>query len=384
MGREKHSRRSDGRLKAAVTVGVKPDGTPRKKYVYARSEKELERKVVELKLALRTGTYADPGRMTVAEFLEIWRQKHVAKQEPKTQAFYGHMIRHIVSSIGAVKLKDLGPLHVENLLEAHRGKVSGTTLHHIYCTLRAALNKGVRWRLVPGENPCKGVDPPSRSTGRPQPYTRDEILRLLAAAKDDPLYALYLLALWTGMREGELLGLKWEDIDLDSGWLRIRRSLEGVRNGEPVFGDPKTEQSERDVPLSPALITALREHKSRQQVLLRLNAGEKWRDHGLVFTNRHGGPLDPSNLRNRHWYPLLRRAGLRKITIHGLRHTAATVMLTDLGYDVKTVQELLGHTEARTTMDIYGHGRDHKKREAVRRMDSLLTASKGQETDLDG
>lgn len=370
-----HKRRADGRLKAVITVGIGPDGKPVKKQILARTERELQKKIEDVRLALRTGSFADPGRMNLSEFLDMWSEKHVSKQEPKTREFYGHMVTHIKDVIGAVKLKDLTPLHVENLLDHYRDQVSGTTLHHLFSTLRAALNKGRRWRLIAGENPCEGVEPPSRSTKRCKPLDQEEIRKLLAAARKSRLFCLYLLAVWTGMREGELLGLFWSDIDFKNGWLRVQRSLEGCKSGRPIFGDPKTETSERDIPLSPVLLEALTAHRSHQQVLERIEAGSEWTDYGLVFTQRNGGPLNPSNLRHRYWYPLLKKAGLRRIKFHDLRHTAATVMLTDLGYDIKTVQEILGHTEARTTLDIYGHGRDAKKQEAVRRMDTLLTAS---------
>lgn len=280
-------------------------------------------------------------------------------------------------TIGPIRLKYLSPLHVEQLLDRYRDEVSGTTLLHIYGTLRSAWNKAKRWRLVTGDNPCAGVDPPAKSKHRLRPLEQDEIQQLLRTARGDLFYPLYLLAIWTGLREGELLGLQWADIDFEAGWLHVRRSLEGSEGGKPIFGEPKTEKSERDVPLSPLLLAALAEHRSRQLIELRVPAGSRWKEFGLVFTQKNGGPINASNLRNRHFHPLLQRAGLRKIRFHDLRHTAATLLLTDLGYDVKTVQEILGHSKAQTTLDIYGHGRNHKKKEAVQRMDSLLRTSMG-------
>lgn len=310
----------------------------------------------------------------MADLLRHWQERHVSQKEPKTRAFYGHMVKKIFPVLGRVKVADLAPAHVETPLAAYRGKASAVTLAGLHNTMRAAWNRGKRWRLVTGENPCAGVDPPKLDREARRPLEPDEARRLLETARGDRLFALLMVALTTGLRQGELLGLTWADVDLDRGVITVRRSLEGVRGGEPVFGDAKTRASVRSVPIGPAVVEALREHQGRQQVLERIEAGSRWRDLGLVFTAGQGSPVMATNLRRRWWRPLLRRAGLREdLHFHDLRHTFATLALSE-GRDLSGVSEVLGHADKRTMLTMYVHGRDTKKREAVSALEKLLTA----------
>jgi integrase len=185
-----------------------------------------------------------------------------------------------------------------------------------------------------------------------RPLSPDEARKLLEAARGDKLEALYVLAVHTGMKQGELLALKWEAVDLNGGVIRIRRTL-ARSGGRIILGEPKTEGSRRPVCLTGAAVEALRTHLDRQlEDIERL--GDLYRDCGLVFTSGVGTPINPTNLRRRSFAPLLQRAGLPRIRFHDLRHTCATLLLTR-NVHPKYVQELLGHATVAITLDTYSH-----------------------------
>jgi integrase len=185
-----------------------------------------------------------------------------------------------------------------------------------------------------------------------RPLSPDEARKLVEAARGDKLEALYVLAMHTGMRQGELLALKWEEVDLNEGVIRIRRTL--VRSGGRIaLGEPKTKGSRRPVHLTGAAVEALRTHLDWQlEDIERL--GDLYRDHGLVFTSEVGTLINPTNLRRRSFAPLLERAGLTRIRFHDLRHTCATLLLSR-NVHPKYVQELLGHATVAITLDTYSH-----------------------------
>jgi len=187
-----------------------------------------------------------------------------------------------------------------------------------------------------------------------RPLSADEARRLLEAAKGDRLEALYVLAVTTGMRRGELLGLKWSDVDLENSRLSIRRTLTRTDNGKHVgLGDTKTRKSRRTIPLTPQAVEALRRHLKRQLAQIEAR-GDLYEDQGLVFTTEVGTLINPSNLRQRSLAPLLKKAGLPHIRFHDLRHTCATLLLLK-GVHPKFVQELLGHATIAITLDTYSH-----------------------------
>jgi integrase len=199
----------------------------------------------------------------------------------------------------------------------------------------------------------------------------DDVRELLQTATEDRYEALYVLAVSTGLRQGELLALRWQDIDLEARTLQVRQTLHRTR-GEYVFSQPKTAKSRRLVILATAAVSALR----RRRVLQaedRLQIGAIWQDYDLVFTNEIGGPIDAGNLRTRSFQHLLQRAGLPRVRFHDLRHTAATLML-GRGIHPKVVSEMLGHSQIAITLDLYSHVTPTMQREAAQAMDELLGA----------
>jgi integrase len=219
--------------------------------------------------------------------------------------------------------------------------------------LHKALSQAMQWSLIP-RNPTEAVQAPSPAPQEMQPLSPQEARRFLEATRGDQLEALYVLAITTGMRRGELLGLKWSDVNLENATVSVRRTLSRTDNGKHVtLGEPKTRKSRRTIPLTAQAVEALREHLTRQLEDIE-QLGDIYKDQGLVFTTNTGGPINPSNLRQRSLAPLLRKAGLPHIRFHDLRHTCATLLLSQNTHP-KFVQELLGHATIAITLDTYSH-----------------------------
>ncbi|PLS86083.1 MAG: site-specific integrase, partial [Actinobacteria bacterium] len=260
---------------------------------------------------------------------------------------------HLKPALGKLKLKKLGPAHLagfyRNRLDAGLAPASVNKLH---VTLHKALAQAVDWRMLP-RNVAETVRAP-RPVAREEmrTLTADEARRLLDAARGDRFEALYVLAVTTGMRQGELLALKWQDVDLENSRLSVRRTVT-ASGGRLLLGEPKTKKSRRAIPLTGAAVRALRGHLSRQVEEIG-RSGDAYGDEGLVFGSEAGTVYNPTNLRRRSFAPLLRRAGLPRVRFHDLRHTCATLLLKQ-GVHPKLVQELLGHANIAITLDTYSH-----------------------------
>src|SRR5215204_3975801 len=205
--------------------------------------------------------------------------------------------------------------------------------------------------MVP-RNVSDAVKPPRPDPREMRPLSPVEARKLLDAAQGDRLEALYVLAVHTGMRQGELLALKWQDVDMENATVSVRRTLTRS-GGRYALGEPKTKKSRRSIRLAPQAAEALRQHLERQLSEMQM-LGDAYADEGLVFTTDTGAPINPSNVRQRSFAPLLRKAGLPHIRFHDLRHTCATLLLSK-GTHPKFVQELLGHATVAITLDTYSH-----------------------------
>jgi integrase len=312
------------------------------------------------------------GSLTVGEYLERWLMNCVrGTVRPSTFEGHKHMVRpYIVPALGRLKLKDLNPAHVRGLYcEKLDSGLSTATVRKLHSILRKALKQAVLDGLVP-RNVCDAVKPPKAERKEISPFDREQAKALLEVASGDRLEALYVLAIHTGMREGELLGLKWEDVDLERGVLRLRHGL--VREGgKTTLGDLKTPKSRRSVRLTRAAAGTLRSHLERQLEEME-RIGSLYQPGGLVFATEIGTLINPSNLRNRSFKPLLKRAGLRDNCFHDLRHTCATLLLLQ-GTHPKLVQELLGHATIAMTLDTYSHFLPSMGDQTVKAMEAALS-----------
>src|SRR5262249_15404037 len=264
-----------------------------------------------------------------------------------------------------------------------RGRpLSARTVSYAHAVLRNALNDAMRDELVP-RNVAALVEAPTARPLEVQPLSEDEARQLLATAAEDRLRTLWLVLLSLGLRRGEALGLRWDDLDLDEGTVTIRRSLQRVRTGETtpsgrrrgelVEVPPKTLKSTATIALPEFLVTALRDHwKAQAEERL---AAVAWVDPGLVFTTQVGTALEPRNV-NRSWEALWSRAGVRRVRLHDLRHSAATFMYA-AGADLKLIQTTLRHSRLSTTSDIYAHVFADVQRQAAEHMDGVLRQISG-------
>jgi integrase len=223
-------------------------------------------------------------------------------------------------------------------------------VQYVHATIRKALNDAVRWGLLV-RNPAHQAAAPTPRRGELRTWTANELRGFLESVRSDRLYAAWQLAALTGMRRGEVLGLRWADVDLDTGWLSVRQTVVMVDN-QPQVSEPKTARGRRRIALDPDTIAALRAHHTTQAAE-RLAAGPAWQGRDLVFTGQDGAPLHPEYVRRR-FDRHLHHAGLPRIRFHDLRHTHATLAL-QAGVHPKVVSERLGHTTVAMTLDIYSH-----------------------------
>ncbi len=341
-------KRKDGRYEAKYVVQT-PDGT-RRRSVYGKTREEVAIRLAEALKAKDEAPVPAPTDLTVAEFLGGMHDaavKHSVKR--RTYESYRCIVnRHIVPVLGGVKLADLTPRRVQGFYgDKLMSGLSSKTVTNIHTTLHRALKLAVDWELL-SRNVCDSVSLPRRETPEVRPLNRDQAKALLDAAEGDRLHALYVLAVTSGMRQGELLGLFWSDLDLAARKVRVRRAL--VTGYGQTYEPPKTKRSRRSIALTKKATGALLEHRERQRA-----AGLPVQGETPVFTNLVGKPLHPKNLVDRSFKPLLRKAGLPNTTFHAAtRHTAASLMLTE-GVHPKVVQEMLGHSTITITLDTYSH-----------------------------
>jgi integrase len=348
------TKRKDGLYQGMYTVQT-PDG-PNRKYIYGRKYKEVEQKLAEAMGNAAKGLVFDDKSMTLGEYLDRWLSDAVrgtVRESTYSRDKY-LATNHIKPTLGRVKLRNVSALHLQGLYRDRLDSgLSPSTVQKIHHVIHKALAQAVRWDLIP-RNPADAVKAPTASTKEMRPLSADEAKRLLEAAKGDRLEALYVLAVHTGMRRGELLGLKWEDVDLEGATVRVRRTLMRTDNGRRLaLGEPKTKKSRRMVRLTEKAVEALRSHRARQAEE-KLRIGSLCQDQGLVFAGEGGNFINPSNLRQRPFAPLLQRASLPQITFHDLRHTCAS-LLFQKNVHPKFVQELLGHASVAITLDTYSH-----------------------------
>jgi integrase len=356
-GEGTYKKRKDGRWEAQYTIYTS-SGTKRKS-VYGRTKAEVAAKLRKILADRDGGVYFDAENLTLGEYLERWLEGSVKGSVWHTtyRDYAGHVRNHIAPELGRLKLAKLTSAHVQALYRKKLDSgLSPRTVNYIHATLHKALEQAVKWRLVP-YNVSDAAVKPRQERRETLALTLEQVLTFLRVAREaqDRFEALYVVAVFTGMRPGELLALRWSDLVLDGPKpeARVRRSLSKDDSGRHIFKRTKTEKG-RSVSLMPQVVEALSTHR-RRQAEERLRYSGLWQDQDLVFPNTTGAPMDWDNLTARNYRPLREAAGLPKNTrFYDLRHTFATLML-EQGENPKVVQEILGHSQITHTMDTYSH-----------------------------
>lgn len=339
--------RKDGRWMGRLSL---EDG--RRKAIYGKSADDVREQLRKLRHQLDQGLPIVSDKRTVEEFLKEWLETVRPRLQPTTYARYEQLIRiQTIPEIGKVKLSKLTAQQAQKLYATWRERgLSATSVKHLHTVLHNALTQAVKWNYV-GRNVTDLVDKPKMAPRDMTPLTQEQVGRLLDAAAGDRLEALYVLAVSTGLRQGELLALRWSNIDVERGALQVRGTMQPTPDGLRI-AEPKTKSSKRNVQLPQLAVEALRTHKVLQNTE-RLQLGA-WSNLDLVFPNRLGEPMGAAVLLKGSFHPLLKRAGLPHMRFHELRHTAATLQL-EAGTPLKVVSDMLGHGGIAITADLYAH-----------------------------
>lgn len=358
------------------------DGKPIRSKVSANTKSGAANKLRELRAKHAAETLPTGKVPTVEQWMNHWLNNIASRKvgELTLNNSYRQKVRdYIIPLLGHHRLDRLTADHIEAAWEqlADVGNprrdtpepLSANTIHQAHAILRRALKVAVqRKRLRWNPAGAEAMDAPPRREGDIEPMTLDEAKAVMAAAAGQRNEARWSVALALGLRQGEALGLTWQHVDLDDGVIRVRQALKRVKGKGLIFGDVKSKASNRDLAVPPEMLPLLRAHKKAQNAE-RLETGDQWEDHGLVFATEFGRPLDPSR-DYQAWRALLEAAGVKHYRLHDARHSAATFMLLQ-GVDIRTAMANLGHSQISVTMR-YQHAVDELKKDAAARMGAAL------------
>jgi integrase len=372
---------------AQLDLGRGANGKRKRRNFYGLTAKAVQERMQKAREQHRGGTLPTSGKLTTGTWLRRWLDD-VARRNTRHSTYlrYKRLVeQYMVPHLGTIPLEKLAPSDVRQMLNALAAKdakdedepvkrrkagqgLSPRSLHHLRAVLRTALNQAIADGLI-ARNVASLAKGPKVPASEMHAFDPEQSNLFLAAIKGDPFEALYTLALTTGMRKGELLGLRWPHVDLDAGTLHVTKALQRI-DGELVLVDPKTDRSRRIVPLTTLAVDALKQHREQQNALA-VKLGKRWLDDmGLVFTTPFGAPQDGSFV-VRHFQAICRKAELPVIRFHDLRHSAV-VLLDAAGVDVAVTSRMLGHSTITTTHNTYRHVFEKAQRQAAISLDRVL------------
>lgn len=360
-----------------------PDGKRQYHSATRHTKKEADALLTEKQKEVNDGTHVVPSKETVAVYLERWLAASAPAWAPSSLGRYQSTVRsRILPYIGAIPLAQLDAAQVQALYSALAARYAAHTVRGTHSVLNSALSRAVQWRLIP-HNPADNAILPSVPRAAPKVWNAEESAAFLAATVDDRYHALWRLALDSGMRIGEILALSWRDVDLDHRTVAVRRTLTRAGKSTVHISEiPKTKAGSRSIIIGAVTASELRTYRA-QQSERRLRLGPAWHDLGLVFDRGDGEPTRPGRVADSFQRILLDHPELPRLTLHGMRHTTATLLLA-AGVNPKIVQERLGHASVQMTLDRYSHVTLSMQDSAATLLDAVLSGEarpkRGQET----
>ena len=363
------------------TCGFDPGtGKQIQKSVTGKTQKEVAQKIKELTAALDAGTYIAPHKMTVGQWLDTWQNEYLANVKPSTVSSYEATIRnHLQPGLGAIRLDSLTTHDIQEFYNSlhspseNRNALSSKTIKNIHGILHHALEQAMLNNYI-RSNPSNACVIPKPIKKKVKPMNEHQIADFLKAIKGHKYENMFLIALFTGMRQGEVCGLQWECVDFDNGTILIDKQLQSLRG--KVRGDkekyalvPTKNGKERTITAAPFVMDLLWKTKQAQDAN-RKDFGSDFLENGLVFTDEIGNRVTPQAL-YRAFKLVVTELNMKDVRFHDLRHSYAVVSLKS-GDDVKTVQENLGHATASFTLDTYGHVTEKMKKDSADRMQAFI------------
>lgn len=366
-------KRSDGRWEARYTIGRDPGtGKQVQKSIYGKTQAEVRKKLQKTTTSIDEGVYTEPSRLTVGEWLDIWLTEYTKDLKPHTFKSYKTDVNcHIKPALGAIQLSALKAHQIQAFYNKMQEKgLSPKTIKNLHGVIHKALSQAVEIGYIK-TNAADACKLPRVERKEIKPLNEDQIAAFLKAIKGHRYERVYLIALFTGMRQGEILGLTWDCIDFEKGTILIYRQLQKV-DGRYFFASLKNNKS-RCITPAPYVMKVLKEQR-RIQSEWHMKAGPVWKNTDLVFTNEIGEHLTHFTV-YKHFKHIIKNIGIPEARFHDLRHTYAVVSLQS-GDDAKTVQENLGHHSAAFTLDVYGHASERMKKDSAARMERFISGIK--------
>lgn len=375
-----------GRWRGVITVGVNANGSQKRKTFYGKTRKQASEKLNQALNDYKNHVCLEASKMKLSEWLVHWLSTYAVNDlRISTKVSYetyikGHIIPLLentsLSKLTSQRIQEFYNYKLENGRLDGKGGLDPKTVRNLHNMLHKSLEQAVKLDLIP-RNPCDATVLPSKKKKEIRFLTVEEQSLLQQAIVGERLGIGIIIDLFTGIRLGELLGLTWENVNLDAGYLKVRKTINRLKDFDKnsenrtriVIGEPKTEHLKRTIPLLNELVTMLKEHKKKQQIE-KQNAYGVYQDYGFVICNELGQPYDPKTFQD-FFKRMVKKAGIRDINFHALRHTFATRAL-EKGIPAKTVSELLGHSTITITLDLYTHVTEDLKKEAIMQLEDLL------------
>jgi len=359
----------NGRWQGSVELAW-VNGKRVRKRITRQTRREVVHDLRELTRRAEANELSAQNPPTLADWMSTYVTEVASTRvRPSTLVSYESMIiHHIVPGLGHHRIDRLRPQHIAAFYRERSEFLSASSVRRVHAILRRALTVAVRWGLIE-RNPVLMVDPPPMTRREIQPYTVEEARRFLDAVAEHRLRARWIIGLSLGLRQGEMLGLRWEDVDFTKGQLHVRRAIRLQPDGSLALVETKTSRSRRTIPMPTPVTEALRAHLRLQDVE-RAQALDLWKESGLVFTSAVGTAIHPRN-DYRAFQQILQQSELRRIRLHDLRHTAASLLLAQ-GVPARVVMEILGHSQISVTLNSYTHVDTTLTQVAAQRMEEAL------------